>query len=333
MPQKILKKKSRADKVGEYTHAREYVTKFNKVIIVGIAHVTSDQFHQIRRDLRGMDAHLLIGKKTTLRTAIKEYAKKPGDIASFLLAKIALIKEIKGNCGFIFTNGDLAAVKNITKAYRVNAPARVGAISPVDVTIPCFNTGCPPDDTKFFQAIGLQTKIVKGTIEITQEKQVLTVGAKVDPSIAALLLKLNINPFFYGLTLDYVFDNGQEYDASILDLDDSVFEKATSSVVGNLNALALGIGYPTAASFPSLVTNAFKNLIAASVATDYSFDAFGSKKIIEDIKSGKVQAAAAAAPAKEKEAPKETAKEAPKAEAKPAKKKSSSGGGLGGLFD
>jgi len=330
MPQKILKKKARADKVGEFTHLQDYVKKFNKCIVVGIAHVTSQQFHAIRRDLRAIDAHLLVGKKTTLRCAAEPFAKKPDDIANFVLDKIRRIKEVKGNCAFIFTNGDLAAVKNITKAYRVNAPARVGAISPVDVTIPCFNTGCPPDDTKFFQAIGLQTKIVKGTIEITQEKQVLTVGAKVDPSIAALLLKLNINPFFYGLTLDYIYDCGAEYNAAILDLEDAVFEKATSTVVGNLNALALGIGYPTASSFPSLVTNAYKNLIAAAVGSDYTFDVFGSKKIIEDIKSGKV-AAAAPAPAAPKEEPK---KAEPKAEPKKAeKKKSSSGGGLGGLFD
>ena len=46
------------------------------------------------------------------------------------------------------------------------APAKAGAIAPVDVFIPPQNTGLGPEKTSFFQALAIPTKISRGTIEI-----------------------------------------------------------------------------------------------------------------------------------------------------------------------
>lgn len=46
------------------------------------------------------------------------------------------------------------------------AAARAGAIAPCDVTVPGQNTGLGPEKTSFFQALGITTKISRGTIEI-----------------------------------------------------------------------------------------------------------------------------------------------------------------------
>ena len=46
------------------------------------------------------------------------------------------------------------------------APARAGAIAPVDVTIPAQVTSLGPEKTSFFQALQIPTKITRGTIEI-----------------------------------------------------------------------------------------------------------------------------------------------------------------------
>jgi large subunit ribosomal protein LP0 len=48
----------------------------------------------------------------------------------------------------------------------VAAPAKAGALAPVDVKIPAQNTGLGPEKTSFFQALQIPTKIAKGTIEI-----------------------------------------------------------------------------------------------------------------------------------------------------------------------
>lgn len=46
------------------------------------------------------------------------------------------------------------------------AAARAGAIAPCEVTVPAQNTGLGPEKTSFFQALGITTKISRGTIEI-----------------------------------------------------------------------------------------------------------------------------------------------------------------------
>lgn len=53
-----------------------------------------------------------------------------------------------------------------TFPFQVPAAARAGAIAPCDVTVPAQNTGLGPEKTSFFQALGITTKISRGTIEI-----------------------------------------------------------------------------------------------------------------------------------------------------------------------
>ena len=49
---------------------------------------------------------------------------------------------------------------------KVAAPAKAGAVAPIDVKIPPQNTGLGPEKTAFFQALRIPTKIARGTIEI-----------------------------------------------------------------------------------------------------------------------------------------------------------------------
>lgn len=61
-------------------------------------------------------------------------------------------------------NGTLNCYKLVIP--QVPAAARAGAIAPCDVTVPAQNTGLGPEKTSFFQALGITTKISRGTIEI-----------------------------------------------------------------------------------------------------------------------------------------------------------------------
>lgn len=77
-----------------------------------------------------------------------------------------LIPHIKGNVGFVFTKEDLNEVRELIRSNKVAAPAKAGAIAPIDVKIPPGNTGLGPEKTSFFQALAIPTKITRGTIEI-----------------------------------------------------------------------------------------------------------------------------------------------------------------------
>merc|ERR1719238_2309000 len=104
--------------------------------------------------------------------------------------------------------GDLDALEEVIAEFVKPAAAKAGVIAPVDCVIPKGPTGLDPAQTSFFQALNIATKINKGSIEIINDCQVITEGNKVGTSEAALLAKLNVKPFAYGLDIKYVYEGG-----------------------------------------------------------------------------------------------------------------------------
>jgi len=217
-------------------------------------------------------------------------------------------------------------VQAILQKERVQAPARVGAVAPVDVVVPAGNTGLEPTTTGFFQALNIQTKISKGTVEIVADKKVLSVGDKVDSSTAALLQKLNISPFFYCAEVEFYWQKGLLFTAEDLSVTDKIIEDAMLGAIANLTAVSLATGILTESSFPHAIMDGFKTLLGASVASDYVFEEYNGKKLRTDVKEGKAAApaAAAAAPA--------AAAGGSKAPAKVEEEEEEEGDFLGGLF-
>lgn len=50
--------------------------------------------------------------------------------------------------------------------FQVKAPAKAGALAPLDVHVPAQATTLGPEKTSFFQALQIPTKITRGCIEI-----------------------------------------------------------------------------------------------------------------------------------------------------------------------
>jgi large subunit ribosomal protein LP0 len=182
-----------------------------------------------------------------------------------------LLPHIKGNIGFVFTKEDLVSVRDMILGNKVKAPARAGAIAPLDVTVPAQNTGLGPEKTSFFQALNIPTKITKGTIEIIQNVHLIKTGDKVGMSEATLLNMLGISPFTYGLIVKKVYEAGSIFDPSILDITDDDLKMSIMAAVRNVAAISLAIGYPTIASVPHSIVNGMKNCMAIAAVTDITF--------------------------------------------------------------
>lgn len=259
------------------------VETYPQCLIVQADNVGSRQMSQIRHKLRGK-AVVLMGKNTMIRTALRgQLDKMP------MLDK--LIGTVKFNMGFIFCISDPAVVRKLVLEDRVPAPARQGAISPITVLVPAGPTGLDPSQTSFFQALSIPTKIQKGQIEIVSDVTLVKTGEKVGASQAALLQKLNIKPFSYGLSVNQVYDNGSVYDASVLDITDDVILEKFMSGVKNVTALSLGASIPTSASLPHLIVGAYKNCISLVIEGEYTFKQM--QKIRDYIKNPSAFAAAA----------------------------------------
>jgi len=198
-----------------------------------------------------------------LRKIIQNFAKNnPGHPMEIMQSLC------RGNTGIVFTNGDLGEVREILESYRIPAPARVGAVCPVDVIVPKGPTGCDPGQTSFFQVLQIGTKISKGQIEITNDVLLLKAGEKVGNSEAALLKKLDISPFTYGLVITQVYTDGNVFDAAVLDLDYDTLAAKFTTALRNVAAVSLAIGVPTMASVPHSIANAFKTILAVAVACE-----------------------------------------------------------------
>jgi len=212
--------------------------------------------------------------------------------------------------------------------HRVQAPARVGAIAPCDVIIAAGNTGMEPTMTSFFQALNIPTKIAKGTVEIISDKKVLATGDKVDNSTAALLQKLKISPFYYKLEVVSVWDRGVIFSKEDLAINDAAIEKFMIEGINNVSATGLGAGIPTPSTLPIFLADAFKNLLAASIASEYIFTEFDGANLRQKAKDGKLGGGAAAPAAAAKAAPAAAAAKAKEPEPEP----EDDDFGMGGLF-
>merc|ERR1711872_1109112 len=260
--------------------------EYPKCFIVGADNVGSKQMQEIRIALRGK-AVVLMGKNTMMRKAIRGHIEKNPDLER-------LLPHIKQNVGFVFTKSDLTEVRDLLLANKVKAPAKAGALAPLDVTVPAQNTGMGPEKTSFFQALSIPTKITKGTIEIIADVHLITAGDKVGMSEATLLNMLKISPFTYGLVVQKVYDSGSVFDPEILDITDDDLKAKFMSGVANVAALSLAISYPTIASVPHSVVNGMKNLLAVAAVTDISFK---EAEMLKEFLADPSKFAAAAAPA------------------------------------
>jgi len=257
---------SKTKKAEYYKRLMNLFATYTKAFVVEVNNVGSQQRNQTRRSMRGV-AEILMGKNTLIRKVLNEFLEQnPGHFFENIKPKIA------GNVGFVFTNGDLAKIRDLILANKVPAPARAGAISPVDVIVPAGPTGADPGQTSFFQVLQIPTKIVKGQIEITNPVNLIKKGDEVGSSEAALLLKLSIRPFSYGLVIDSVFDNGAIFSVDVLDIDEKILASRFTFALRQVAALSLEIGYPTQASLAHSIGNAFKTIVAITVNLDnYSF--------------------------------------------------------------
>nr|KAF6404020.1 ribosomal protein lateral stalk subunit P0 [Molossus molossus] len=232
---------------------------YPKCFIVGADNVGSKQMQQIRMSLRGK-AVVLMGKNTMMRKAIRGHLENNPALEK-------LLPHIRGNVGFVFTKEDLTEIRDMLLANKVPAAARAGAIAPCEVTVPAQNTGLGPEKTSFFQALGITTKISRGTIEILQ-----------------------------------VFDNGSIYNPEVLDITEETLHARFLEGVRNVASVCLQIGYPTVASVPHSIINGYKRVLALSVETDYTFPlAEKVKAFLADpsafVAAAPVAAATTAAPA------------------------------------
>jgi large subunit ribosomal protein LP0 len=224
---------------------------------------------------------MVVAKNTVIKKAISLRIENPNpsdpdyDERKALWSALPQLDKLAGLCkgkiGLIFSDSPVFELKPLIEANKVPCAAKVGAVAPIDVTIPPGPTGMDPSQISFFHALSISTKIQKGQIEMTKEFKVATKGKKIGNSEAALLQKLNLKPFQYGIEMKFVYDDG-----SIMTPE--VFNMSPDEIIGkfrkgcnNLASISLNLGMPNELSIPHMIINGFKNVAAIGLETGLKF--------------------------------------------------------------
>uniref|UniRef100_A0A2K5CGI0 Large ribosomal subunit protein uL10 n=1 Tax=Aotus nancymaae TaxID=37293 RepID=A0A2K5CGI0_AOTNA len=199
-----------------------------KCFIVGADNVGSKQMQQIRMTLH-RQAVVLMGKNTVRLKAVRGHLENNSPPEKLL--------PHPGKCGLVFTKEDLTEIRDLLLANKVPAATHAGTIAPCEVTVPAQNTGLGPEKVSFLQALGISTKIFRGTIEILTD----------------------------------AFDNGSIYNPEVLDITEETLHSRFLESVHNVTSVCLQTDYPNVASVPHSIINGYKRVLALSVETDYTF--------------------------------------------------------------
>jgi len=244
--------------------------EYKNILIITVDFVGSKQMQNVRAAIRG-EGVVLMGKNTIMRKVIRDNMEKHPKLA-------ALLPHIRGNMGFVFANTDLNELRKKITIFKMPAAAKAGVIAPINVTVPPGPTGLDPGQTSFFQTLNVATKITKGSIEITSEVRLCTAGEKVTTSAVALLAKLGMKPFEFGIEVPLVYEDGSCYDAKVLDLEQSDLIQMFCGAVAKLAAISFEIGEINSATVPQSFGRVFNMLVAIALETEYDFEELAAIK-------------------------------------------------------
>jgi len=280
----------------------DYLDNYQQAISIGVNNVGSKSLAVQRKKLRERDIHILMGKNTIIRKVLSLRAEKLEAEGKTKQSQNALkfMEMVEGNVGFVFIpkNQSIAALRTELTSDKVQTAAKAGIEAPDNVIVPAGPTGQDPSQTSFFQALDIPTKINRGQVEIVSDVKLITKGEKVGRSAAELLVMLNIKPFYYGISVGHVYDKGEVYPADVLDISPSDVAAAFNSAVREVAALCLALNYPTAASVPHSIMDAYKNMLAIGMACkNYSWENLEKVETILKDPSAFVAAAAPTATA------------------------------------
>jgi len=262
----------------------ECFTKYTQIVVVALDNVSTNQIHAARKILAegASKGEMIIGKNTLIKKALKFKTEAPNPSSEDYEDHkkwdqdprlSALIPLMKLNVGLIFSQEPYMELREKVEAEKIKMPARTGIPAPCNVILPVGPTGVEVGKIDLFHKLNIQCKTVKSAIEINKEVQIITKGEKVTEGATQMCKILQIVPFEYSLTFQYVYIDGVILDQSIIEMPLDEVTDAFEKYAGFLTALSLGGDIPNALSVPQFIANGFKSLLAIGSESGYEFEA------------------------------------------------------------
>lgn len=233
-------------KKDEIEDIKAKIKQYPVVGMIGIHGLPSKQFQQMRSNLR--DSVLIkVSKNTLIQKALEESST---DIKP-------LEKYIDEETGLIFSRDNSFKLFKLLKASRTPSPIKGGMKAPKDIVVEKGPTAFPPGPiVGELQTAGIPAAIEGGKVVIRDRKVVAREGEVVSQKLAAMLTRLEIYPLELGLDLRATYEDGVLFEASVLDLDESLFSQNITEAARQAFNLSVNVAYPTAFTIRVLLAKA-----------------------------------------------------------------------------
>lgn len=197
---------------------KEVVAEYKQLIkdypIVGTVNMSglpAAQLQNMREQLRTKIV-LKVGKRRLISLALEETDNK------------ALIPYLEGQPALLFTKDNPFELFKILKANKSTAPAKAGQIAPKDIIVPAGPTSFAPGPIiGELGSLGIKAGIEGGKIAIKADAVVAKKGDVLSAKLAGILTRLGIEPMEVGLDLTAVYENGELFEKSILDINEEEY--------------------------------------------------------------------------------------------------------------
>ncbi len=246
-------------KVKRLEEIKEYLKKYNYLLLVDITNVTAPVLHESRRLLKKDGSILKVIKNTLTRFAIEEVKReKPG------IEKIEPF--LKGQNAVIFTNKNPFEIQLFLNKNKIPRAAKAGDIATRDIVIPAGNTNFAPGPIlSMFNKLKIPIKIQEGSIWVTKDTVVAKAGEIISADVADLLGKLGIKPVEVGLNVRAVYLDGNVVKAEEINIDPDYYRELFSTAVREAINLSINSGYPTYETVEEIVKKAHLEAISLAV--------------------------------------------------------------------
>ncbi|MEM2323999.1 MAG: 50S ribosomal protein L10 [Candidatus Bathyarchaeia archaeon] len=253
---KLSIKKER--KIKQFEELKSLILNYPTIIVARLYRVDANYLHDLRIKFRGRMI-FKVAKNTLFKKALEEVYGKNIEIDKFSSI-------LFGENVFIFTKDNPFKVYLDLYRSKIFVSPSPGDIAPDDIVIPEGDTGIPPGPAiSDFSQLGIETRIVKGTIHIVRSKVLVHKGEKISLEVANLLSKLGMKPIAIWLDPKGALTDGIFIQEDVLKIDPEIYRGIFRDAVLSAFNLAVSIEYPTVEVLPMLILKAHS--IALSLAS------------------------------------------------------------------
>jgi large subunit ribosomal protein L10 len=238
----------------------EYIKKYPTIAVFELTGTRANVLHELRAKLR-QDSVLKVTKKTLFMKA----AEKAG-----MPQLKSLVENRPKSIGLLFSNLSAFKLALILQKNRVLMHAKAGEKADVDVVIPECNTGIPPGP--ILSELGkmrIPTRIDGGSIWIAKDTLVAKKGDVISPSLASLLMKLDIKAVLKGIRIDAAYEGGRIYSGDELIIDVDKMKEEIRSALSYAFNFAINIGYMSKETSAQVIALAYMKALAVAIQASY----------------------------------------------------------------